>query len=376
MMEQATRWCLTGRTMESSAIQNVDIDSTPFQIGRREGLSLSLPRPAVSNLHAEIVTEGDFLSIRDLQSTNGTFVNGQRVHHEMPLQAGDLIQFADVAFRVNQREVVASPRPEIYRPATPEVIATPAEPDSATDTASFIEAWNVIPHYDPIVSLEQRVAVGYEVLARGNTDGYRTPKEMFLAAAKLNVHVELSRMLRVVGLKKGAAINDSRSLFLNTHPAEIAVPGLIESLSALRDADGRRRLALELREPSGADTDIIRQLSESLKNLGINLAYDDFGSGKTRRAELAAVRPDYVKFAMHLIRDIHMAPAAQHRLLANLVRMVRDLGIVTIALGVECEAEHAVCCDLGFELGQGYYYGRPSAVGNIATGLNDEYAFI
>ena len=370
MLEQATRWCLTGRAEESSAIQNVDINLTPFRVGRREGLSLTLPRPAVSNLHAEIVIEGDFLSIRDLQSTNGTFVNSQQVHHELPLRTGDLIQFADVTFRLNRKDTVGGSPLQTHRPAMAE------KTDDTLEAAQTWKTWHVVPHYIPIVSLDDRRTVGYEILARGKVDGLRTPKEMFLAAAKLNVHVELSRMLRVVGLKKGEAINESRSLFLNTHPAEIVTPGLVDSLRALRDANGQRRLTLEVREPSIADTEVIRQLREFLTSLEIHLAYDDFGSGMTRRVELAAVRPDYVKFGMHLIREIHTAPVAQRRLLANLVRMVRDLGIVPLALGVECDAEHQVCCEIGFELGQGFYYGRPSAIGSSAAGLDDEYAFL
>lgn len=369
MMEQATSWCLTGRAKESSAIQNVDIDSTPFRVGRREGLSLTLPRPAVSNLHAEIVIEGGFLSIRDLKSTNGTFVNGQQVHDELPLQAGDLIQFADVAFRLNGNDDGGSV-PQPHQPAQPE------ETDPTSQAAQFLKTWNVVPHYVPIVSLDDRRTVGYEVLSRGPADGSGAPKETFLTAAKLNVHLELSQMLRLAGLEKGAAIGDSNRLFLNTHPAEILAPGLIESLKMLREAHGRHLLTLEVREPSIADTEIIRQLKEALKSLEITLAYDDFGAGKSRRVELAAVRPDYVKFGMHLIRDIHMAPEAQRRLLANLVRMVRDLGIVPIALGVECEAEHDVCRDMEFELGQGCYYGRHSVIGSRAAGLGDEYAFL
>ncbi len=64
---------------------------------------------------------------------------------------------------------------------------------------------------------------------------------------------------------------------------------------------------------------------------------------------------------MHLIREIHLAPASQKALLTNLVKMVRDLGIKAVAMGVESEFEHAACRDLGFELGQGFFYGRPSA---------------
>ncbi len=100
----------------------------------------------------------------------------------------------------------------------------------------------------------------------------------------------------------------------------------------------------------------------------MRLAYDHFGMGQTRRSELAAVRPDYVKFDMHLIREIDVASTSQRALLANFVQMVRDLGIVPVAMGVESESEHACCRDVGFELGQGFFYGKPSA--SVPTSVN------
>jgi EAL domain-containing protein (putative c-di-GMP-specific phosphodiesterase class I) len=40
--------------------------------------------------------------------------------------------------------------------------------------------------------------------------------------------------------------------------------------------------------------------------------------------------------------------------------MARSLGICTVAEGVETSGEHAACQQLGFELAQGFYYGKPA----------------
>ena len=50
------------------------------------------------------------------------------------------------------------------------------------------------------------------------------------------------------------------------------------------------------------------------------------------------------------------------------IEMVRELGIVPLAEGVECEADSVACRQLGFQLGQGYYYGRPAPVGQYIGG--------
>ena len=92
----------------------------------------------------------------------------------------------------------------------------------------------------------------------------------------------------------------------------------------------------------------------------IGLAYDDFGAGQSRLNELAQCPPDYLKFDMSLMRGIDAASPQRQRLLATLVKMVRDLGIHSVAEGVETPAEADACRQMGFDLGQGFFYGRPA----------------
>jgi EAL domain-containing protein (putative c-di-GMP-specific phosphodiesterase class I) len=62
---------------------------------------------------------------------------------------------------------------------------------------------------------------------------------------------------------------------------------------------------------------------------------------------------------MGLIRDIHLASERKQRMIRDLVRLVSDLGSVSLAEGVEVEAEAQVCREMGFQLIQGYLTGRP-----------------
>jgi EAL domain-containing protein (putative c-di-GMP-specific phosphodiesterase class I) len=91
----------------------------------------------------------------------------------------------------------------------------------------------------------------------------------------------------------------------------------------------------------------------------MELAFDDFGAGQARLIELTETLPDYVKFDVQLIRGIHAASAGRQKALATLVRLVHDLGIATLAEGVELAEERAACHQLGFDLAQGFYLGRP-----------------
>src|SRR5580704_16680946 len=66
-------------------------------MGRREDCDLRIPLGEVSRKHARLVRDGDSLRLEDLGSSNGTFLNGQRVQ-EAVLSAGDSVQIGPVVF--------------------------------------------------------------------------------------------------------------------------------------------------------------------------------------------------------------------------------------------------------------------------------------
>jgi EAL domain-containing protein (putative c-di-GMP-specific phosphodiesterase class I) len=133
-----------------------------------------------------------------------------------------------------------------------------------------------------------------------------------------------------------------------------------QSLERLRENWPDQPLTLEIHESAVTKAARMTQLRSLLKRLDIKLAYDDFGVGQSRLNDLAEVAPNYVKFDMSLIRDIDSATPQRQQVLATLVQMVRNLGITSLAEGVETAAEDATCQQMGFDLGQGFLYGRPA----------------
>jgi hypothetical protein len=70
-------------------------------IGRESGLTIPLVgESTISRRHAEIVRQGDSIILRDLGSTNGTFVNGVQITGDQLLSRGDSVQFGSVKFRI------------------------------------------------------------------------------------------------------------------------------------------------------------------------------------------------------------------------------------------------------------------------------------
>jgi EAL domain-containing protein (putative c-di-GMP-specific phosphodiesterase class I) len=351
--------------LDGGRLWRVPLRPLPFRVGRREGLQLMVPSDAVSSEHAEIRgAEGDHLRLCDLGSTNGTFINRERIEGERPLSDGDIVHFADFEFRVTREAkehrdrrhtaVLGDARlPESFLPGTREL-------------TELLRDRAVASVFQPIVEMSGRTLVAVEALGRGaHPDLPEPPTELFRIAATVGLEVELSRIFRLATIESLNAYRRLPPIFLNTHPAELGRPELIQSLADLQRVAPHVDMVVEVHERFFADTNALASLRESLAEIDIRLAYDDFGVGQARLLELAEVPPDFLKFDVSFIRGIDSAPAAKRRLLTALVAAARDLEIVTIAEGVETEAEYQVCLDAGFTQGQGYFFGRPAYLADL-----------
>jgi EAL domain-containing protein (putative c-di-GMP-specific phosphodiesterase class I) len=357
-------WQLSGQLSADAPVRAVRVEGLQFFVGRNSKASLTIPSPTVSNYHAALRVENGVLYVKDMGSTNGTFINGQRIEGEFSVSSGDLLQFAEVVFRVG----LESGRQEM------KTIAGDSS-DRALALIQFDKLMSeraVVPHFQPIVDLRALQCDAYEILGRSRLFGLATPHAMFSAAAVLDLEAELSRLMRSVGLTTAAALPGGPILFANTHPAELQEQGLLEfSLRELRELNPDARIVLEIHEAAVTCVNQMRELRAVLKDLEIGLAYDDFGAGQARLVELGDVPPDYLKFDIELVHEIDRASPERQRMLASLVAIVKDLGIASLAEGVETPAEHEVCRQMGFDFGQGYYYGKAA----LAHALMQPLAF-
>lgn len=80
--------------------QELDLHRERYVVGREEGCDLRIPLAAVSRKHAELRAGSGGLVIRDLGSSNGTYVNREAVEGERSLSAGDLVAIGPVVLVV------------------------------------------------------------------------------------------------------------------------------------------------------------------------------------------------------------------------------------------------------------------------------------
>jgi pSer/pThr/pTyr-binding forkhead associated (FHA) protein len=91
-------------------------DSEPQLLGRSTE-AIGSTDPAMSRRHAELTPSQDGWFVRDLQSTHGTLVNGERIAGRRPLRMGDVVRCGETEFRVAEADAPAPPAPEGTDPA-------------------------------------------------------------------------------------------------------------------------------------------------------------------------------------------------------------------------------------------------------------------
>ena len=366
-MSEPSAWCLEGYVDENREIWRTLVHKVPFQVGRRADSDLVLPFGRVSHKHAELFQRQNSLWLRDMGSTNGTFLNGKRVIDNCPLKDGDIVHFADHEFRLVSFTSIQPP--SATQTIRLDDFQLPSRNfDRARELREMLAKGGTRAVFQPLVRLKDGAVMGYEVLGRGLLSGVETPPtELFFLAEAHGLELELSAAFRDQGVEESGQLPDDPAIFVNSHPSELARSGeLLASLSALRDRHPTRSLILEIHESAVADLSELQALRTELDQLGIGVAFDDFGTGQARLLELTDVSPQFVKFDRIWIKDLHLATRRRLDMVATLANMVANMGIETIAEGIESQEEADACTRLGFGYAQGYHFGRPAPASEFA----------
>lgn len=105
---------------KDGSTRSFTLSSTVSTIGRRKDCDFCIPLVSISRRHCELNMDQDRLTIRDLNSKNGTFINGSRIS-ESPAKPGDLLKIGTLSFGIQidgRPENIESMRPaEIPAPA-------------------------------------------------------------------------------------------------------------------------------------------------------------------------------------------------------------------------------------------------------------------
>jgi EAL domain-containing protein (putative c-di-GMP-specific phosphodiesterase class I) len=134
------------------------------------------------------------------------------------------------------------------------------------------------------------------------------------------------------------------------------------------------RLCLEITESALAeDADAVGVSLRALKQLGVRLSVDDFGTGYSSLLYLRSYPIDALKIDRSFVGGMDDSDA-DAAIVEGVIRLAHALGLEAVAEGVETPEQRARLHALGCEMGQGYLWAKPMALGALSTWLEEASA--
>jgi EAL domain-containing protein (putative c-di-GMP-specific phosphodiesterase class I) len=314
-----------------------------------------------------ISSEGQTVSVHLSVGISTTHQSGRR--------ADELIRDADVA--MYQAKAAGKQRYELFDP--PMRSAVLKRHGLKEELRNAIEREELMVHYQPIVALETEEVVAAEALVRWNRSGFGKvmPAEFVPLAEETGLIVPVGEFVLGEACRQARRWQEAdptrklTSIHVNLSAVEVQDDWLIDRVnSAIQNAGIEpRQLVLEITESVLVkDADLIASKLEQLRKVGVRLALDDFGTGYSSLSYLRSLPLDILKIAMPFVEGITRGQR-ESSFVRMIIELARTLGLEVIAEGIESPDQLTALRDLGCELGQGFYLGLPSAVGDEAQAV-------
>ena len=239
------------------------------------------------------------------------------------------------------------------------------------DFLRALEALEIVPFYQVQVDAVSGFPVGLEVLARWKhpEKGYIGPEQFLPIAEHLEVVDKLDRVIfdkafeecsRVFasGSAPSLSFNVSHKRLVSSHILDAArraesYPGLVafELLESILLDDADQATALQL---------------DALRDAGISIELDDFGSGHASIIGLDQIAPDRLKIDRRLITHICNSKRSA-TMVKSIIEMGHAMDIRVTAEGVETAEHAALLASMGCDRFQGYLFGKPSTLSKVLS---------
>ncbi len=238
---------------------------------------------------------------------------------------------------------------------------------------------DIFPVFQPVVDVATGQVVGAEALARWELDGQPvSPLEFVPLAEELGLARDLTRLMarhsvQALARWHGAGLTHVRSIAVNVGPRELLEPSLGPWLAGLVAEHGLApgALTLEITERDVVvDAEEARAAMLRLRDHGVTVAVDDFGTGFSSLAYLARLPLHVLKIDRAFVENIEDDPTIARMVLY----LARSFGMSCIAEGVETSAQLATLRDLGVDAVQGWLLGRPMSADEFASSCQADLA--
>ena len=225
---------------------------------------------------------------------------------------------------------------------------------------------SIYPVYQPIVSLADATVYAHEALIRGPQGSpLHTPEAMLRQAERESLINEFESACVTTSLQSWSHLHTTGRLFLNLSANALTYAFTKNGKNALLDWIDKlqiksRMIVLELTEHERLDNlDQLLEVAAQLRSVGVSLALDDFGDGRSSLRLWSELKPEIVKIDKYFIKDVSKNGNKLKTIQA--LQQIADLfGSSLVAEGIENAEDFRVLRDLGISYGQGYFLGHPA----------------
>jgi len=333
------------------------LEKLPLLVGRAEDAELRVNSGRVSRQHAVIECADGQWTIRDLNSTNGTFVNGQRITTKT-LRDGDLISIADTAFTFRTDNGGADDDAQrmtqtMFMPSERQ----PADVAAVADWVGHVRRFQeCVLHGGYVVNLTAVVPIvgdkmfgQYMEAVAGATHRNELPFGG-LSTSSSRLTRRYSASARVVAVRKAIEAKVSGRLFLSVDACEARDwPALHSQLEWLKQQVPQDLVpVLAISGDAAADAEFVAGLHDAAKSLAVEICYAGFSGGRAEVRQFEDAAPDYVVISEDVVRGGR--PSEQtRRQIVQLVQTFREVGCDPIVRAPWNERNRSILRDLGFQ---------------------------
>ncbi|QIJ74898.1 EAL domain-containing protein [Methylobacterium sp. NI91] len=218
--------------------------------------------------------------------------------------------------------------------------------------------------YQPVVDVRARTIVGFEALLRWHhpAEGMVPPAEFVPLAEETGLIVPIGAWVLRQACAEASLWADPVRVAVNLSPVQFRDPGLVATVREALALSGLapQRLELEVTESvllAASEANVATL--HALRDLGVRIAMDDFGTGYCSLSYLQKFPFDKIKIDRSFVSRLGEDPHST-AIVRAVIGLGASLGIVTVAEGVETEAQFAHLREEGCGEVQGYLFGRPS----------------
>jgi EAL domain-containing protein (putative c-di-GMP-specific phosphodiesterase class I)/AmiR/NasT family two-component response regulator len=237
---------------------------------------------------------------------------------------------------------------------------------SAQDLEQALAAEEIHTEYQPKTDLVTGEIVGVEALARWHSPTLGTiPPDQFVAVAEQSDLISrlTARVLRdaIAACRRWRRVRPDCSVAVNISPFILSDPGLLPMVDSILDQNGMPpdSLIAEITESTLlANLPVATEVLTRLSIKGVRVSMDGFGTGYSSVQSLLRMPFTELKIDRSFIGVCRTDPDAW-KLVRATVSLARELDMHVVAEGIESEDISDRLRDVGCDMGQGWYFGRP-----------------